>query len=108
MMTSTTGFLGNNDPNGARGIEGLYALLSDVEQRLQLVKATLAQQPNQGSFPNGFSNAYPNAFPSWGHGQGLGIPQQGFHAFVPTPNGLVPVFIPQSTLVPGSPSNFRL
>ncbi|MEA3200720.1 MAG: hypothetical protein QOE90_2148 [Thermoplasmata archaeon] len=120
MMSTTPGFLGNSDPNTTRAIEALYTLLSDVEQRLQLVKANLAQTI-PGSLPGGFTgNAFPGVVPptAWGHAQGLplgfsGSPSsmggnQGFHAFVPTQNGLVPVYIPAGLIGPGAPGNFRL
>lgn len=117
MMSTTTGFLGNTDPNNTRAVEALYSLLSDVEQRLQIVKASLVS-PLQGAYPQGFQQGFPQA--AWPHASGsaLGIGQgntglvpQGFHAFVPTQNGLVPVFIPagpQGALIPGAPANFRL
>jgi len=108
MMSNTTGFPSNTDPN-ARAYEALYSLLNDVEQRLQIVKASLASP--MGAFAQG------GAQPTWPHAGNspFGFPntggaQQGFHALVPTQNGLVPVFIPagQGSFIPGSSSNFRL
>jgi hypothetical protein len=116
LNASNLGFLPNADPTNARAVEALYTLLNDVEQRLQIVKASLTQTlpgisglgvgmgtPGFGQgIPQGFPNlspGFPQSFP-----QGFPQSQGGYHAFVPTPLGMVPVFIPTSTPGVGWPS----
>lgn len=110
MSSNNPAFFPNADPTNARAVEALYSLLNDVEQRLQIVKASLIQTVPGGAVPQ-----TPTA--PWSQAQLLGLgqpnagyPAPGFHAYVPTPNGIVPVYIPtggQGFLGSIAPGNFR-
>lgn len=83
------------DPSNQRALETLFTLISDVEQRLQIVKASLTQTMPGVTNPTALLNAY-----------GL-VPQtslvpphltsNGWPTVIATPYGNIPVFLPTPT-----------
>lgn len=109
-MQTPTGSGIVQDLNQQRALETLFSLITDVEQRLQIVKASIAQTlPNAALGLDTANTLNPLQAPQVLASLGItpvGRSHLGLHAVLATPYGTVPVVIPTPNATPFG--NFRL